>query len=140
MDAKKKRLLELIEELNFPIPPGEAEGGVQKLSEEDLDILIRTYEAIRSYREDLEDFLQKEDPKKYAEIMDKYYQDMEEAEKKYAEDSQKGVEEDQKLDLAEAKAEKSMDETVEEFEKGMDDVADVGNVLTSKLKTLVGEE
>ncbi len=139
MDTKKKRLLELVEDLNFPIPPEEAKECVEKLNEGDLNTLIKTYEAILNFREDLEDTVREENPEKYEEIMDKYHRDMEEAWIKYAKDSQKEAEgEDQRLDLAEAKAEKSIEEAVEEFEKGLEDVTDVSNVLASKIRTVIG--
>ena len=139
MDEKRKRLLELVEELNFPIPPDEARESAEKLSEEDLDTLLETYEAVAVYREELENSVRDQDPKKYAEIMEDYQKKMLDAELEYAdkfEESQK--EEDEKIEGAENKAEQNIDNTVEKFEKSMQEVEDVSESITSKVKNFFG--
>jgi hypothetical protein len=141
MDEKRRRLLQLVEELDFPIPPDEAREDAEKLTEEDLDKLLEAYEAVRVYREELENSVREADPEKYAEIMEDYHNKMLDAELEYADNSEKGnKDEDQQLEAAEDKAEQNIDTAVNDFEQGIEDVEDVSETLTSKLKNIVGGE
>ena len=135
MEEKKKRLLQLADELNFPLVPEEAREHLEKLSEDEIDELISDYEAVLNYRKSLEEEAKQSDPKKYQKIQDEYEKNLEKAELDYLEQMEKvQAEEDVEREKIEETAEKKIDKTLNAFLDEVGQIEDANNELASKVE------
>lgn len=135
MEEKKKRILQLIEELDFPLVPEEAKEHLEKLSEGDIDELISAYEAILDHRKSVEELAKLSDPEAYKKIQDEYNKKLEQADVEYLKEMGKiQEEEDNERDRIEEEAEKKIDETVNAFLDEVGQIEDTSNELASKIE------
>lgn len=71
---KRKKLLELIEKQNIPLPPVEAKEHLEKLSDEEVELLISTYTDLKGAEDAIEEVLKDTEPKEYRSLKDEYGQ------------------------------------------------------------------
>ena len=138
MDDKVKKLLQIVQELRFPLLPEESEENLKNLPEVEIDYLLKVYEHLKNYQKEMEDTSKSLDPKRYEELKEDYYNEMLNIKLEYnkkQESAQKEI--DEKLDAAEAKAEKSMDEAFSKYELTLTEISDIVKNITSRLNGLL---
>ena len=69
---KRKKLLELIEKNNIPLPPDEAEEHVSKLSDDEVELLLSTYEGLGNAEDVVEEVISELEPKEYKKVKREY--------------------------------------------------------------------
>ena len=135
MEEKKKRLMDLIGELKFPLLPEEVKEHMEKLSENEIDELVSEYEAILEYRKSLEEEAGLSDPEKYNQIQEEFNKKLQQVDEDYINGMEKiQAEEDEEMDRIEEEAEKKIDETVSAFLDETGQIEDTNNELASKIE------
>ena len=76
MEEKKIKLLELIKDLDFPFLPQESQEHLNRLSEEDLDFLVRVFTEVKEYRRTIDTVANLVDPEGYKKIQEDHYKKM----------------------------------------------------------------
>jgi hypothetical protein len=137
MDGRKK-LLKLIDDLNFPMMPEEAKEHVEKLSDEEVDKLILLYTDIKKYQRAIEKVAREADPKEYIKTEEEYENKM----AKIDEDYEKEMEaiqkkQDDEFDRIEAEVLKKTDEAIGKQNEDLDEIEKAHSDLYSKLNIAV---
>src|SRR3990172_5421986 len=137
MDEKRKQLLELIKEMKFPLLPEEAKEHVEKLSEEDMDLLLSTMTSTKNYNDALEEFLRLNAPDEYKRIQKEYRQKLKNINEEHN-SKMEGIEKDAvlKMDASDAESERNLDEIVEKELEKADEIGKLNNDLSQKLDSL----
>ncbi len=140
MKDKQKRLLELFDYLKLPMTPEEVREHVEKLSDEEIDILTKKLEAVKKYQDEIELAAKKEDPDKYEKLRreheekavkleENHLREMEEIQKK----------EDEELDQIEEKARKELNEAVEPHQEDARGLVEASGEIVSGVNSIVSE-
>ena len=137
MDDKIIKLLQLVQELRFPLLPEESEENLKNIPEAELDYSLNIYEHLKKYQTEIEDTSKTLDPNRYEELKENYYNELLNYKLEYnkkMEAAQKEI--DDQLDAAEEKAEKSMNEAYSKFELTLTQISDIVQNITSRLQGL----
>jgi hypothetical protein len=70
--GNRKKLLELIEKNNIPLTPNEAREHVDNLSDEEVELLISTYEGLEGAEGFIEEVVKEAEPEEYKKVKDEY--------------------------------------------------------------------
>lgn len=135
MEEKKKRLLQLIDELNFPLLPEESRQHAEKLSEEELDDLVSAYEAMRDYRQGVSETAKINDPESYGKVQDEYNEKFQQLDLDFSEEMEKfQSEDDNEREKIEEDTERKIDNTVNDFLDETRQVEEASAELASKIE------
>ena len=137
MDEKRKRLLELVEELKFPLLSEEAKENAEKLSEEDLDLLLHTYEDLKTYRAEIGTAARNVNPEKYKKVQEYYQKKMLDLDLEYADKLEEvQSEEDKELEKIEAEEEGKIDKTTQEVNEKIQKAEDISDSLIARVRAM----
>ncbi len=140
MEVKRKKLLELIEELKLPILPEEAEENMAKLSDEEIDSLLAKYQKLEDYRDSLEEYVKEVDPEEYAKIEGEYQKELNQIDEEELQQLEKiQEEEDLKLDSMDAKSERQDKELEEKFNEELKDAEETYKDVNSAMNKVLSE-
>lgn len=136
MDENRKKLLELMESLNFPLTPYEAEEKVKGLSDDEVKDLVSVYSDVVEYEDALEDYVREYNPDEYKKLVDERDENIKKKDKESSYDLERAQEdEDIKLDSEDIKAEREIEDIVKEQEEGVELVEEIQNDLGSALNS-----
>jgi len=88
MDNRKK-LLELIERNDIPLPPEEAKEHVDNLSDEEVELLVSTYGDLEGVEGVIEEVVKEVEPEQYRKVKDEYEGKLKLDKEEYNEEVQK---------------------------------------------------
>jgi hypothetical protein len=118
MDNRKK-LLEIIERNDIPLPPKEAKEHVDNLSDEEVELLVSTYEDLGGAEGVIEEVIKEVEPEKYKKVREEYEGNM----KLDKEDFEKEMQEIESVtDIEKDKVE---DEIIKESKNAVDEMNNV---------------
>jgi len=136
MSEDRKKLLELMEELSFPLSPEELIQNVQEMNDEDVAKLVLLYTDVASYERDLETYIKEEHPEEYKRLSDEREEILKKKdEEKLYDLERKQEEEDILLDSEDVKAEREIEEIVKEQESIADLVEGIVSDVEDAAKT-----
>ncbi len=136
MDENRKRLLELMESLNFPLTSEEAEEKVKGLTDEEVKDLVSVYSDVVEYEDALEDYVREYNPDEYKKLVDERDENIKKKDKESNYDLERAQEdEDIKLDSEDIKAEREIEDIVKEQEDGAELVEEIQKDLGSALNS-----
>lgn len=135
---KRHRLLELIEILKLPMTNKEAEDNVKSLSNEEIDLLVDTYEDIISYQDAVSDTVATMDPSSYEHITTEYNKKVGDAQSKYIANLENlQTKDDTQMDQIDLEADKAIDESVKKNETEIEEIELAHDDLYKKLNEVI---
>jgi hypothetical protein len=134
MEEKKKRLLQLIEELKFPLLPEESRQHTEQLSEEELDELISAYQAVMDYRQGINEAARFADPEGYGKVQNEYNEKLQRLDLDFAGEMENlQSEDDNEREKIENEAEQEISKTVNDYLDEARQVEEASIELASKI-------
>lgn len=141
MDDNRKKLLELMEDLSFPLTPEEAEEKVKGLTDEEVTDLVSVYSDVVNYEEALEDYVRENNPEEYKRLVDARDAEIKKKDKEYSYELEKAQEEeDIELDSVDIKTEREIEEIVKEQEAGVELLEGIQEDVDTALKTTSAQD
>lgn len=138
MSENRKRLIELIEILKLPLTKSEAEEHASKLSDEDVNALISTYEDILNYENAVSESVRNTNPKKSNDLNGEYYEILNKAESKYLENLEKLQEEyDKKASETDKDTLNKVEKSVDGYKQKVGELEDIHDDLYSRLDKVI---
>ncbi len=141
MEENRKKLLELMENLNFPLTGKDAEDAVVKLSDQEVMDLISIYSDMDDYETRVDDFFRENAPQEYSKILKENEESLKKKDTELLEEERQ-IEEKEGYDLDAtyseelktieeiAKDEESIAKVAENIDRGFDDIAKVAVLKT----------
>jgi hypothetical protein len=121
MDEQRKKLLELLETLNFPLTPDEMEEKVKGLTDEEVADLVSVYTDIVKYEDELEDYVRDYHPDEYKKLVDEREEIIKKKDKEELYELEREQENiDIELDAKDAKTQREVEEIVSGQERNAD--------------------
>ena len=137
MEEKKIKLLELIKDLDFPFLPQESQEHLNRLSEEDLDFLVRVFTEVKEYRRTIDTVANLVDPEGYKKIQEDYYKKMRDFDLEYTVRLSDVLKDsDQKLDELEKINDQKIKNIVEDSTRAAHEVEDLTDNLLTRIKSV----
>lgn len=140
MKSSQIRLLKLIDDLNMSITPKEAMEYMRNLSNEEIELLVKKYRAIKKRQDEMEKIASELNPEKYGKLRKDYDEKMAELEKNHLDEMEKNQEKaDKELDKIETEALNNLESEKKQANEDTDALISAGEEIHSKLESALSK-
>ncbi len=138
MNDRRELLLNLIEELELSVVPEDARKDLEKLNNEEVEILLARFQTFRDYKVEIEKALRKFNPEKYSVASEDYRKKVIRLRQDYLNKMEKvQAEADEKLEMIDQGALKDYDDLLKNYQPEVDKlVGDYKEVYSKLTKAL----
>lgn len=138
LKANQKRLLTLIKRLKLPLNPVEVREHLEKLSDEEVKVLIERYQVVKDYRDVKTKLARVADPSRFSKKQKEYLKKLNELDQKYLKDME-GLqrESDEQLDKLEEKEREEVEAMVTKHDDEIDTLIEIQRGLYSRANSIV---
>ena len=128
----------MVEILKLPLTAAEAEKHVKNLSDEDVNLLVSTYEEVLNYQDAVSESVRMADPESYDALNEKYNNKLENLDSEYLKQTEKLQEdEDGQMDESEKEAFNQLGDSIKEHDRNVDEIEKNHDNLYSQLNQII---
>lgn len=138
--SKQDTLLLLMKNLHLPLTPEEAREYVGKLSDEEVGLLVKKCEAVKTYQDEVEIAAKRENPDKYEKLRKAHEDEVMKLEENHSREMQSIQEkEDGELDQIEEKANKDLGGVTEQYQGDVRGLVKASDEIVSGINSVLGK-